>query len=207
MSIEPSQSKSGLAPAASRKATPVQSEAVGKNDGLERVPVGASIHWELVQFLEDEATLLDDNELFGWLKLMSPELVYQMPVRTTRDRVDGPEFSEGMYHFDEDFLSLSTKVTRLAATRSAWAEKPPSRTRRFVTNIKVFRPAGSEGDRFEVRSSVLLVRNRYRSERFDLVSARRTDSISKQAAAFKLFKRTIFVDQATIGTQNMAVFL
>lgn len=207
MSIEPSQSQSGLAPADSRKAAPVQSAAVGRNDGFERVPVGASIHWELVQFLEDEATLLDDNEMFEWMKLMSPDLVYRMPVRTTRDRADGPEFAEGMYHFDEDFLSLSTKVTRLAATRSAWAEKPPSRTRRFVTNIKVLRPAGSEGDRFEVRSSVLLLRNRYRSERFDLVSAGRTDSIRKEAAGFKIFKRMIFVDQATIGTQNMAVFL
>jgi 3-phenylpropionate/cinnamic acid dioxygenase small subunit len=189
-----------------RVAAPEQTEQAGRTAGLERVHVGEPTHWEIVEFLDDEATALDDNELMAWFQLMAPDIVYRMPVRTTKDRADGSEFSTGMYQFDEDAMTLGTKVIRLAETQSAWAEKPPSRTRRFVTNVKVFRRDG-ELEEYEVRSSVLLVRNRYQESKLELLSARRTDVVRRTEEGFRLAERTIFPDQATIGTQNLAVFL
>lgn len=191
-----------------REAAPDQTEDVFKTDGLQRVHVGEALHFELVEFLEDEATCLDDNELIAWFANMAPDVVYRMPVRMTRDRADGSEFSEGMFHFDEDYMSLATKVTRLAATTSAWAEKPPSRTRRFVTSIKVFKGAGAEQTHeYEVRSSLLLMRNRYQASAMEMLSVRRSDVIRRTDEGFKIVSRTIYPDQATIGTQNLAVFL
>ena len=189
-----------------REAAPDQTEQAGRTEGLERVHVGDPTHWEVVEFLDDEATALDDNELMAWFGLMTQDIVYRLPVRSTRDRADGAEFSTGMYHFDEDYVTLGTKVTRLALTQSAWAEKPPSRTRRFVTNVKVFR-LENEPEAYEVRSSVLLVRNRYQESELEVLSARRTDVVRRTPAGMRLARRTIFVDQATIGTQNLAVFL
>jgi 3-phenylpropionate/cinnamic acid dioxygenase small subunit len=126
----------------------------------------------------------------------------------TKDRADGSEFSTTMFHFDENYMSLATKVTRLAATTSAWAEKPPSRTRRFVTNIKVFEPTeATEAQEYEVRSSMLLLRNRYQASEMEIISVRRTDRIRRTDEGFKIVVRMIYPDQATIGTQNLAVFL
>ncbi|MBZ4521777.1 aromatic-ring-hydroxylating dioxygenase subunit beta [Mycobacterium avium] len=184
--------ENATAPAASDE-TPVQ-----------RVHFGEAEHFEIVEFLEDEAYLLDSGKLLDWVGLMAPDLRYQMPVRSTRDLVDGSEFSDGMFMFDETIMSLGIKATRLAATMSAWAEKPPSRTRRHVTNVRVFRVADNE---YEVASSLLLLRNRYQEPNYEIISARRVDRIRRQDGALKIAKRMIYSDQATIGTQNLAVFL
>jgi 3-phenylpropionate/cinnamic acid dioxygenase small subunit len=172
---------------------------------LQRVHVGEPEYFELVEFLEDEATLLDSNKLLEWLGVMAIDLRYQMPVRSTRDLVDGSEFSTGMFMFDETILTLGIKATRLAATTSAWAEKPPSRTRRHVTNIRVFR-SGVDGE-YEVTSSLLLLRNRYQEPNYEIISARRVDTIRREDGVLKIAKRVIYSDQATLGTQNLAVFL
>ena len=190
-----------------RAAAAVQTEDIGRSAGLERIHGGEPAYFELVEFLEDEATALDDNDLFGWFGRMAPDLIYRMPVRMTKERTDGSEFSETMFHFDENFTSLATKVTRLAATQTAWAEKPPSRTRRFVTNMKVFRRQSGEVEEYELRSSILLARNRYQDSQFEFVSARRTDVVRRTPDGLRIAKRTIFPDQATIGTQNLAIFL
>ncbi len=184
---------------------PVQSEEVGRTQGLERVRVGEPLHWELVEFLEDEATTLDDNALMAWLGLLAPDISYRMPVRTTRERVDGSEFNGGMFLYDEDYANIAVKITRLAATQTAWAEKPPSRTRRFITNVRGFRLQDTP-DEYEVRSSILVVRNRYDNPTFELVSARRTDRVRRTDEGFRIAERNIFADQATLGTQNLAFF-
>jgi 3-phenylpropionate/cinnamic acid dioxygenase small subunit len=169
-----------------------------------RVHVGEPEYFEIVEFLEDEATLLDSGKLLEWVGLMAPDLRYQMPVRSTRDLVDGSEFSAGMFMFDETAMTLAIKATRLAATMSAWAEKPPSRTRRHVTNIRPFR-AGA--DEYDVTSSLLVLRNRYQEPHYEIISVRREDRIRRQDGTFKIAKRLIYNDQATLGTQNLAVFL
>jgi 3-phenylpropionate/cinnamic acid dioxygenase small subunit len=190
-----------------REPAEFQSEDAGKTEGLERIHIGAPVHFEIMEFLEEESSALDDNQLLEWFDRMAPDILYRMPVRTTRDRADGSEFSETMFHFDEDYATLGTKVTRLASTQSAWAEKPPSRTRRFVTNIKVFRAPTGDDDEYEVRSSLFIIRNRYQESQLEFLSVRRTDRIRRVDDGFKIAARTIFPDQATMGMQNLAIFL
>lgn len=171
----------------------------------QRVHYGEPEHFEIVEFLEDEATLLDSGKLLDWVGLMAVDVRYQMPVRSTRDLIDGSEFSDGMFMFDETILTLGIKATRLAATTSAWAEKPPSRTRRHVTNIRVFR-TGVDNE-YEVTSSLLLLRNRYQEHHYEIISARRVDVLRREDGVLKIAKRVIYSDQASLGTQNLAVFL
>jgi len=172
---------------------------------LQRVHHGEPEHFEIVEFLEDEATLLDSGKLLEWVGLMTIDVRYQMPVRSTRDLIDGSEFSDGMFMFDETIMTLGIKATRLAATTSAWAEKPPSRTRRHITNIRVFR-TGVDGE-YEVTSSLLLLRNRYQEHNYEIISARRVDLLRRQDGQLKIAKRVIYSDQASLGTQNLAIFL
>jgi 3-phenylpropionate/cinnamic acid dioxygenase small subunit len=56
---------------------------------------------------------------------------------------------DDIFHFDENRASLGLRVRRLG-TNVAWAEDPPSLTRRFVTNIRV--AWGEREDELAVRS-------------------------------------------------------
>jgi 3-phenylpropionate/cinnamic acid dioxygenase small subunit len=172
----------------------------------ERVRAGEPLHHEIVEFLEDEATLLDHSRLLDWLQLLAPDLVYRMPVRVTRMRDDvESEFSDGMFHFDENATTIFVKVTRMATTASPWAENPVSRTRRFITNVRVHRT--DKDNEFAVTSSILLVRSRYDEDKLGLLSAERNDIIRRTDDGLRLVSRDILADQATLGLANLAVFL
>src|SRR3546814_11733967 len=63
-------------------------------------------------------------------------------------------------------------------TKSAWAEEPPSRTRRFVTNIRVA-PAAKEGES-EDTSYILLARSRYEHSQYSFMTAMRNDLLRRR---------------------------
>lgn len=106
---------------------------------------------EIEQFLYREARLLDQRRFHEWLDLLTDDVHYWMPVRTTRyakisksiviydeDRYKDDEVAkEGeLAILDEDKASLRMRSARLE-TGMAWAEDPPSRTRHFLSNIEV----------------------------------------------------------------------
>src|SRR5262249_55086866 len=88
------------------------------------------------RFLFHEAELLDRQKFGAWLRLLSPEIEYKVPVRTTRGSGEGGGFSATAFFLDEDYGSLKLRVARLGS-EFAWAENPPTRTRRIVSNIRV----------------------------------------------------------------------
>ncbi len=159
---------------------------------------------EVSEFLFLEAELLDEGRLEEWLDLLTEDIAYRMPVRVTRERGAGCEFVGEMAHFEEDRHRLEMRVRRLG-TRSAWAEDPPSRTRHFVSNIRV-RPGEREGE-LHVRSNLLLYRNRGDSPHQDLLSAERRDVLRRVDGGWRLARRTILLDQSTVATLNFAVLL
>ena len=106
----------------------------GAAGGSSLVPL--EIEREITAFLFHEAALLDERRFDEWLGLLDEELSYRMPVRSTRPEGQGSEFSEQMLHFDETRETLAMRVERLKSG-DAWAEVPPSRTRHYVTNIRI----------------------------------------------------------------------
>ena len=159
---------------------------------------------EVQDFLIEEARLLDENLMEEWLELLAADIRYTMPVRRTVERREGQGFLE-TFHFDDDLESLQMRVWRFTRMDSAYAENPPSRTRRYVTNIRVLRRAIS--DEFEVTSYELLLRNRWDLPTYDFVSVKRVDILRRNEDSFKLAKREIFVDQVSLGTSNLAILL
>lgn len=166
-------------------------------------PVPDSLLREVADFLYHEAEALDDGRFLEWLSMLSLDVHYRMPVRVTHTRAAGNEFSDSMAHFDETRDSLEMRIRRLG-TGSAWAEDPPSRTRHFVSNIRV---DPVDEATVAVRSNLLLYRNRGDSPGHDLLSAERRDRLRRNGESLVLTDRLILLDQATLGTLNLAVFL
>jgi 3-phenylpropionate/cinnamic acid dioxygenase small subunit len=172
----------------------------------ERIRPGDPIYFEVVEWLDDESTLLDSGHTMEWVQNhVAQDVLYRLPVRQNRLRDDAnDQFSEGMFHYDENYTTLFMKVMRLATTASPWAENPVSRTRRFVTNIKVYKTESP--DELAVMSSLLITRSRYTEPTPLVLTAERRDVLRRGDEGFKLAKRTILVDQATLGYPNLAVF-
>lgn len=167
-------------------------------------PLDEQVYREVRDFLHTEAELLDDGRLRDWLDLLTDDVIYRMPVRITRERGAGSEFVDNMTHFEEDRHTLEMRVRRLE-THSAWAEDPPSRTRHFVSNIRVHARDKDAG--VHVKSNLLLYRNRGDSPHYDLLSAERHDIVRQVEGNWKLARRVILLDQSTVGTLNLSIFL
>lgn len=174
---------------------------LGRGD---RIPFGDPRHFELAQFLDDEATLLNTNDLLAWLDLLEDDIVYRAPVRQTPPRGGGSGFSEGMFFFDEDRKTLEMKASRLATNESAWSEVPASRSRRFISGVRAY--TTGQSDEFVVMSSLLLVRSRYSMPEVEVVSCEREDLLRRSGDGFGLANRYIYLDHATIPMQNFALF-
>ena len=156
------------------------------------------------QWLYDEAQLLDDIEFDDWFDLMHSSLRYQMPVRVNKEGVERPDYSTDMFTFNDDIELLKLRVDRLK-TDYAWAEIPPSRTRRFVSNVRV--KDFVEGEKAVVKSYLLIYRSRSTDIQHDLISGERNDEFIFEEGKWKLSKRIFIVDQSTINTRNLAIFV
>lgn len=154
-------------------------------------------------FLVYEAELLDDRRFEQWLELFTDDITYEAPIRVTR-RTPNPTVVDDISFFDENLQSLTLRVKRLR-TDVAWAEDPPSHTRRFVTNIRV-RP-GDTGDELEVRSSLMLFRSRGDMGAYDLIVGERFDLLRNVDGQFRIGRRRIVLDQSSLSTKNLGVFL
>lgn len=172
----------------------------------ERIPVGSELHNRIVEFLYDEARLLDQLRLKEWAATLAQDLVYSAPLRETRPMdQQNASFVRTVQHFHDDWRSVMGRIARLTATKSAWAEDPPSRTRRMVTNVLVAKTP--KADEFAVTSYLLITRSRFNFSEYDLISAERRDLLRQDGASFKLARREIILDQAVLGTPNLAIFL
>lgn len=158
--------------------------------------------FEVEQFLFREGALLDEKKLDAWLELLTEDIHYWMPLRrtTTAKEIDR-EFTQpgAMALFDDDMRTLRLRVQRLSAGR-AWAEDPPSRTRRLITNVRILEINGDEilsGCNFQ------LYRTRLASEE-DSWIGRREDLLRRVDGELRLARRHIFLEQTVILAQNMS---
>lgn len=173
-------------------------------DGRVRIPSSDSVYSSVVDFLFEESALLDDREHRAWLDLVAPDIHYVVPVRITSPHTLADSTLDDMAHFDEDLYSLEKRVGRLE-TEHAWAEDPPSRTRRYVTNIRCWE--GDKTDEIVARSNLLVFRSRGDLLGPDLLSGQRTDVLRRTDGGLRLARREVILDESVLRTQNLAIFL
>ncbi len=169
-----------------------------------RVPLGSEIYNRLLETLYDEAAALDERRFDDWVAMLHPELIYTAPLRLTRT---GPNRDRDvvrvMTHFDDDYASIQMRTGRLS--KSAWAEDPPSRTRRFITNVRIAECEAA--DDYEVVSYLAVERSRGDNPDNERVTAERRDIWRLTDGAYRLVRREIIVDQSVLSMSNFAIFL
>jgi phthalate 3,4-dioxygenase beta subunit len=161
-------------------------------------------HQDAHQFLVEEAHLLDERRFHDWLELMTDDIQYLAPVRVTTPDPDMATTLSGLDHFHEDLHSLRQRVERFDSGH-AWTEDPPSRVRRYVTNVRTFE--GDVAGELRVESSVLVTRSRGDDRPTDLVPAGRVDVVRATPGGLRLAFRRILFDESVLRTQNLGIFL
>jgi 3-phenylpropionate/cinnamic acid dioxygenase small subunit len=162
----------------------------------------AALQYEVEQFLYEEAALLDARRYREWFALVAEDIHYWMPIRRTVTRSDlEHEFTApgAMAYFDDDRELLEMRVKKLEAS-SAWSEDPPSRSRHFVSNVRILEVSGDE---ITIEACFHVYRSRLNTDADNWVG-RRTDLLRRAGTSFKLAKRHIFLDQTVIVSKNMS---
>lgn len=156
------------------------------------------------EFLFREAELLDDKRLHEWLDLLTEDIEYRVPRRIMRERgSEQSDFSEDGFLYREDHGTLTTRVKRYDR-EYAWAENPPSRTRRFVSNVRVHEEANDE---LQVKSNLMIYRNQGDTTEYDLIVGERDDTLRRVDESLKLARRTVRLDQTILATRNLSFFV
>lgn len=175
-------------------------KTVTENDFL---PLNDPTYCRIVQFLYLEARALDHRDFPSWQAMLAEDIRYRMPIRVTKTKqYDGIDY--GMAHFDDDYTSLAGRLNRLKM-KSAWAEDPPSRTRRMVSNVLVRRT--DNDTEFDVVSYLHLLRSRGDEAEMSHLSCERQDVLRFEADKIRICRRDIIMDQSVLGMPNLAVFL
>jgi biphenyl 2,3-dioxygenase beta subunit len=161
-----------------------------------------ALQFEVEQFLYAEAALLDARRYREWLALLAEDIHYWMPIRRTVTLSDiDREFTRpgDMAYFDDDHALLEMRVKKLEAG-SAWSEDPPSRSRHFVSNVRILEVAGDE---ITVEACFHLYRTRLEAD-VDSWVGRRIDVLRRVDGGFLLASRKLFLDQTVIQSGNMS---
>jgi 3-phenylpropionate/cinnamic acid dioxygenase small subunit len=177
------------------------SASVGK-----RVATGSALYNEMLECYYDEAALLDQRRFREWQKFLAADLSYTAPLRLTRFGAGRDQsVIRTTQHYDENYGSINARLERLD-TKSAWAEDPPSRTRRFVSNLRAWESA--QAGAYEIETYLLLTRSRYEYSELAHLSCVRHDLLRRAAGGgLQLARREIVLDQSVLGMANLAVFL
>lgn len=162
--------------------------------------------WFRVQgFYFEEARLLDDMQFMDWVGMFTDDVRYWMPLVTNRIGRDlGKERSSfgEVAHFDENKTSLVNRVKRLS-TGMAWAETPPSRTRRFISNVEVLDAADDRT--LQVRSNFLIYRSHLEYDE-EFFSGFRQDTLRPHGERWKVARRDIVLDASVVLQKSLGIF-
>jgi 3-phenylpropionate/cinnamic acid dioxygenase small subunit len=177
----------------------------------------AEVVREVEQFLYREARLLDERRFREWLALLTDDVRYWMPGRSTRyptvskaivildpDRYREEDLSrdDELAILDETKETLGRRIARLE-TGMAWAEDPPSRTRHLLSNIEV--EPGDVASELKVYANFLVYRSRSETEHDVYVGARQ-DVLRHVDGAWRIARRKIILDQTVLLAKNVSIF-
>lgn len=169
----------------------------------------------LERFYFHEARLLDSRQFQQWLALVSEDISYQMPSRVNvqvNNRERGTEEmlslsreledenSMGAPHREETYIHLMLRVER-AFKINSWAEQPPARTRRLVSNVELM---ARESDELTVISNFHMFWARPGNENA-LYSGQRRDTLRPQSGSFRIARREVILDYADIELPTLGL--
>jgi 3-phenylpropionate/cinnamic acid dioxygenase small subunit len=168
------------------------------------LPVPAHVRASIEDFLYYEAELLDARSFDSWLELFAEDARYEVPLRVTREKNAEWDVSPTarIIHDSKDMLRV--RIARLK-TEYAWAEDPPSRTRHFLSNIRVL--PSEEAREYVARYNLLVYRSRGELPRYELLSGKRRDILRETPGGWRIAYREVILDQSVLATYNLSYFV
>lgn len=147
-----------------------------------------SLREEVEDFLYEEAALLDEWRLDEWFALFTEDAAYVVPP------TDLPEAdpAQDLVFINDDIVRLRSRVKRLKS-RHAHREYPWSRTRRFITNVRV--KETGDGD-LAVTANALVYR--FRSGESDPYVGHYQYTLRRVDGGFKIACRRAVLDHETL---------
>jgi 3-phenylpropionate/cinnamic acid dioxygenase small subunit len=163
---------------------------------------GSSLYARILEMQYREADALDNYRFSDWLAMLSEDIRYRMPVRTSQFLTDGKGFDEQATFFSDNHESLVTRVRRLE-TEFAWAETPPSRTRHFISNTLI--EHSERPGELEVRSSFMVTRTRA-DNGYQMFTGERQDRLRVlNDGRVLIADRLVLPDQTVITATNLSI--
>jgi len=158
---------------------------------------------EVEQFLYAEARLLDERRYEDWLALFTDDCRYWLPLMSTRENGEGEITGDAdLAHFDDNKTTLTLRVKRLY-TEFAYAERPPSRTVRVVSNVQV--EPGSRDGEATAFSNLIVYRTRLETTT-DIFAGRRTDVLRKADSGWRIARRQVVLATNVLPANNLSIF-
>ena len=157
---------------------------VGRDNSLNEKLAALLLEREVEDFLVREAALLDEWRLDDWLDLFTEDARYMVPA-TDMPTADP---KETLAIINDDMARLHGRVERLKS-RHAHREFPWSRTRRFVTNVRI---KDINGEEIRVNTSFLVYR--IRSGHVDPLIGSYSYTLRRVAGSLKIAARRAVLD-------------
>lgn len=139
---------------------------------------------QVEDFLFYEAALLDAWRLQEWLTLLTDDITYEVP---STDIPDGDSRTT-LFLIADNALRLRSRVQQLTG-KFAWAENPPSRTRRLITNVRIL---DAEQETLRVTANFAIYRMRY--ELVDTYIGRYEHTLVLRDGELKIRRRKAILD-------------
>jgi len=152
---------------------------------------------EIEDFLYVEAALLDEWRLEEWLGLLTEDAAYHVPPT---DLPEGDPKST-LYIVADDMVRIRSRVKQLLG-KSAWAENPPSRTRRMISNVRVL---GVNGDEIRVTANFVVYRMRF--ELVDTYIGRYEYTLVRRDGGFRIRERKAVLDLEALRPHGKVSFI
>lgn len=149
-------------------------------------------------FLYHEAALLDAWELDAWLKLLTDDATYYVPS------TDAPDSNhrDSLFLIADDAMRIKARVKRLNDSQ-AHAERPRSRTRRMIANVRI---TGRDGDIVLVEANFTVHRLRRGAPPRQFVG-RYLYRLVASADGFLISERRVILDHTELGSLGAVSFI
>ena len=135
-------------------------------------------------FLYAEAALLDEWRLHEWLELLTEDATYEVP---STDTPDG-DAKTTLFIIADSAERIRSRVHQLMG-KFAWAENPPSRTRRLISNVRI---RDIDGDTIRVTANFAVYR--IRMELVDTYIGRYEYTLVLRDGGLKIRQRRAILD-------------
>jgi p-cumate 2,3-dioxygenase beta subunit len=148
-------------------------------------------------FLYAEAELLDEWRLDEWLELLTDDATYEVPSTDTPD--GDPTHTLSL--IADDISRIRSRVAQLLG-KTAWAENPPSRTRRMLSNVRIRQV---EGEAIEVTANFVVYRLRF--EQMDTYVGRYEYTLVQRDGRLKIRRRKAILDLEALRPHGKVSFI